>query len=208
MYRFVIGTLNSAQIDGALIDAVYRLRHRVFKERLNWDVHSVDGREVDEFDDENTVYVIAQNTATGEVDAAWRLRPTTHPYMLKDTFPQLLNGFPPPRERQVWEVSRFAVDQDAGAQGGSSFSELTQDLVAHTVAYAREQGIERYVWVTSVGVERMALGLGYRLRRFGRPVPIGNVRCVANEIVMDEKAFEIANRRLDRTLDPGLAIAA
>ena len=133
MHRFVIGRLNG---DGALpssfIHSMYRLRYRVFHERLSWEVKVSEGREFDEFDDDQAVYVLGINDATGEVDASWRLRPTTTPYMLKDTFPQLLDR-PAPESKMVWEVSRFAVVNTPYAEpGAGTFGDLTRDLVAHT----------------------------------------------------------------------------
>ena len=41
-----------------LIEKMYRLRAHVFHDRLGWDVHVVDGKERDKYDDEEPVYVI------------------------------------------------------------------------------------------------------------------------------------------------------
>src|SRR3546814_13625445 len=46
------------------------------------------------------------------VVGTWRMLPTTGPYMLRDVFPQLLDGLPPPCGPRIWEGSRFAVDCD------------------------------------------------------------------------------------------------
>ena len=42
-----------------LFEQMYRMRARVFGERLGWDVTVVDGQERDEFDDYNPLYGIA-----------------------------------------------------------------------------------------------------------------------------------------------------
>ena len=91
-----------------VLQEVYRLRDAVFRERLAWDVASQDGCERDRYDDFCPVYLIA-NDDDGRVEGCWRLLPTTGPYMLRDVFPELLDGHPPPAAADVWEISRFAV---------------------------------------------------------------------------------------------------
>ena len=84
---------------------MFRFRHRVFHERLGWEVESRNGLEMDRFDALDPVYMVSENIRK-EIDGSWRLLPTTGPYMLKDTFPQLLRGEAAPRDPAVWEISR------------------------------------------------------------------------------------------------------
>lgn len=198
MHKFLVGTLDGPDaLPADIVDRMYRLRYEVFHERLNWEVKVERGREMDEFDDSRTTYVVGVNSDDGAVEAAWRLRPTDTPYMLRDTFPCLLQGREAPAQRRIWEVSRFAVINTPYADTGvGSFGTLTRDLVAHTIHFALGQGIGSYVWVTSLGVERMARRIGYRLERWGRPMMIGRVNCVVNEIVVDAHAVSLADRQL------------
>lgn len=195
MHQFLIGRAGEAGITRDMLERTYRLRHAVFQQRLRWDVQSIDGLEYDRFDDSDTVYVIGRNLRSGAVDASWRLRPTTAPYMLRDVFPELLHGRQPPHHATVWEVSRFAVStgDDSDAFG---FRALTQDLVAHTLDHGARHGIDRFVWVCGVGVERLALNLGYRPKRLGPPIRIGRVLSVAAEIAVDAAATSVASIRL------------
>ena len=62
---------------------------------------------------------LANNPA--EIIGGWRLRPTTLPYMMKDVFPQLLGGTPAPVRPDIWEISRFAVDEERADQPGFGF---------------------------------------------------------------------------------------
>ncbi len=61
-----------------ILQEVYRLRDKVFRERLAWDVSSQDGCERDWYDDICPVYLIA-NDDDGHVEGCWRLLPTTGP---------------------------------------------------------------------------------------------------------------------------------
>lgn len=203
MHKFEIGRLSGPEaLPHHVIESMYRLRYRVFHERLNWEVTVDKGREKDGFDDKNSVYVVGVNDETQEAEASWRLRPTTKPYMLQQTFPHLLQGRDVPRSPAVWEVSRFAVINTPYALPGTgSFGDLTRELVARTVMFGDAKGIADYIWVTSVGVERMARKLGYRVERWGSPVMVGSVNCVVNDIGVTPHSVWLAKCHLGLATD-------
>ena len=63
-----------------LIEKMFRLRARVFHERLNWDVKVTDGKERDRYDDEQPVHIIyCGESGAREVKGSLRLLPTTGP---------------------------------------------------------------------------------------------------------------------------------
>ena len=68
---------------------MHRLRYRVFKERLGWDVEVSGDMEIDEFDACRPAYLL-QTDDDGRIQGCVRLLPTTGPTMLRDTFPVLL----------------------------------------------------------------------------------------------------------------------
>lgn len=160
--------------------AMYRLRHTIFHDRLKWEVASEDGMERDTFDQCNPVYVLVRNEEK-ELEGCWRLLPTTGPYMLKDVFPQLLYTEAVPRHPRVWELSRFAVSKTAGENENSNFglSEIPVRMLQAAVRFAQQNGIDSYVTVTTVAVERLMRNLGLDVHRFGPPMRIGKVLTVA-----------------------------
>lgn len=178
MNGIINGTLSDPIFAARCADSMYRLRYRVFFERLGWDVKVADGRETDEFDDEHNVYQLAADER-GAIIGGWRLRPTTLPYMMKDVFPQLLDGTPAPVRPDIWEISRFAVDEDRSGQPGFGLNETARSLVQHAIQFGVSRGIRQYVMVVSVAVERLLAGTGMVIKRFGVPQRIGRVRSVA-----------------------------
>src|SRR5688572_9071670 len=110
MQEIVSGTLGDGRFVARHAEAMFRLRYRVFHERLGWDVRAHDGLEIDDYDDLASHYLLALDD--GAVVGGWRLRPTTRPYMLAEVFPQLLGGQAAPRRDDIWEISRFAVDTE------------------------------------------------------------------------------------------------
>src|SRR5882757_5318806 len=92
-----------------LLAAMFRLRRRVFKERLDWTVSVSGDLELDVYDALNPTYLVMLS-GKRQVVGCVRLLPTTGPNMLADTFPDLLTGLKPPRSSRVLESSRFCVD--------------------------------------------------------------------------------------------------
>lgn len=178
MITVVSGTLHERQFVQQFADPMYRQRYKVFYERLGWQVSVRNGKEVDEFDDQDSVYVLT-TAQSGEVIGGWRLRPTMRPYMLSDVFPELLYGSKAPTDRTVWEISRFAIE--AGDRKGPSygFGNAARALLAGTLEFATRVGMTQCVMVVSVALERLLRSFGLRLHRFGPPKRIGRVMSVA-----------------------------
>ncbi len=184
MNRILNGTLADPHFVARCAEPMYRLRYRVFFERLQWDVTARDGREIDQFDDTHNVYQLATDERGGII-GGWRLRPTTLPYMMKDVFPQLLAGAPAPVQSDIWEISRFAVEEDRAGQTGFGLNDTARALVCQAIQFAVNEGISQYVMVVSVAVERLLANTGMVIRRFGPPQRIGRVRSVACFLEID-----------------------
>lgn len=191
MIQVVRGALHDPRFSERYAQQMYRLRYKIFHERLAWDVKVEDEMEFDHFDDADSVYVLLvdENDA---VCGGWRLRPTTRHNMLADVFPQMLHGHPVPRHRRVWEISRFAIDTSAADRtAGFSMGEAARLLVKDLVRFAIENDVTQFVLVTTVGVERLVHGTGLVLQRFGPPVRIGRALTVACWVDNDAHARHV-----------------
>src|SRR4030088_789278 len=96
------------------IAEMHRLRYRVFRGRLDWEVQVSGDMEIDEFDAFQPYYLL-QRAGDGRIQGCVRLLPSTGPTMLRDTFPVLLDGASAPSSSAIWESSRFALDVDTDA---------------------------------------------------------------------------------------------
>jgi len=113
-----------------LLFDMHRMRKRVFKDRMGWDVQvTAGGLEVDQFDIDDTVYLLALNDDR-QVIGNWRLLPTTGPTMIRDVWPQFLDTLDMPSNPDVWETSRFAVDSPAinPEEGLAQVNRATREL--------------------------------------------------------------------------------
>lgn len=189
MMTIYIGKADDHMYDSQTLFNMFRFRHKIFHDRLKWDVNSVHGMEYDEFDALSPYHMIASNEKN-EIEACWRMLPTTGPYMLKDTFPELLRGDSAPEQDDVWELSRFAVaPNDRAHQSQAILNDLTFSMLQRGYDFAISMGITSYVTVTSVAVERMILHAGFPLRRFGdkKSQKIGKVNTVACWLDINEQ---------------------
>ena len=177
------------ETDSGNLDPIFRLRHEVFKERLGWEVRSINGRETDDFDTAEAVYGAAYD-GTGEIEGCFRLLPTTGRYMLKDTFGELLHGAPAPCDPRVLESSRFAVlPRQWRHNSRLALVEVTAELLVTQITYCLEQGVEKVVSVTDVRFERVLKAAGLICQRYGPPIRIGSTLAVAGWLDAHEETL-------------------
>ena len=160
------------------LEGMFKLRHEVFKERLDWEVGSQNGRERDMFDDLDPVYIVCEDE--GDVLGSWRLIPTTKPYMLTDVFPELLYGMPAPEAPDVWEISRFAVSKRViGNDSLGTIKKVTNLLLEQLFTFAAQRNIRQIVAVADVRFERILKRSGLLTHRYGPPMQIGVTRAIS-----------------------------
>src|SRR5215212_7119843 len=107
----VVVESNNREKHSELLKDMFRLRARVFVEKLKWDVPVVDGMERDRFDDEDPVYIIYSDAAGHKAKASLRLLPTTGPTLLSEAFADTLPDAASLSSPFIWECTRFCVDE-------------------------------------------------------------------------------------------------
>lgn len=156
---------------------MHTLRAKVFKDRLGWEVPIMSGMEIDGYDALEPMYMMIREPGAGALRGCWRLLPTEGPYMLKDSFAQLLHGMPAPSDARIWELSRFAIETEGA--GNFGFSDITMESIAEIISHGHRAGLDQYVTVTTTAIERLLRRAGVVTMRFGDPVQIGVEKAVA-----------------------------
>ncbi|MDQ1812142.1 acyl-homoserine-lactone synthase [Massilia scottii] len=156
---------------------MHTLRAKVFKDRLGWEVPIMSGMEIDGYDALEPLYMMIREPGGGALRGCWRLLPTEGPYMLKDSFAQLLHGQDAPQNERIWELSRFAIETDGNQNFG--FSDITMESIGEIISHGHHAGLDQYVTVTTTAIERLLRRAGVLTTRFGDPVQIGVERAVA-----------------------------
>ena len=170
--NIVTGTPSDLSLE--IMAGVARYRHRVFVEKLGWQLRCEHALEYDQFDRDDTVYVVAHNQ-DNEVVGTARLLPTTRPYLLDEVFPQLLHGMAAPHSPDVWELSRFAA-VDFSLQSSSALAQFSSPiavgLLQASLECAARHGAKRFITVSPLGVERLLRMAGFRAHRLAPPTII------------------------------------
>ena len=130
-------------------DEMFRVRARQFRDRLNWDVQVEDGREVDEFDQMNPLYLVSIDEASGEIAGALRFLPTTGPTMMKCVFDRYFDEPFDIETPLVWECTRFAIEPTVAKrrQSPTGLCKTTFDLMQGGCEVAMMAGVEQIVGI-------------------------------------------------------------
>ena len=163
--RIIIGNMGSGPSAGRTLKAMFEDRRSVFVDLLKWDLPVLDGRfEIDQFDDEHSVYLIVASEDGDHLGSA-RLLPTTRPHILGSLFPEL-SAAPPPSGPDTFEITRFCLSrrQDAAARKATRNA-----LVSALACYALDTGIRTYTGVAEMAWLQQILAFGWDCRPLGPP---------------------------------------
>lgn len=152
-------------LDHEVLRSMFEARKQVFVDLLKWEVPVVEGRyELDQFDDEQAIYVIVASEQ-GEHLGSARLLRTVRPHILDTLFPDLCAEMPP-RGPEVLEVTRFCLGRNQSAAQRL----LTRNrLVTALVEFALAKGVTTYPGVADLAWLQQILAFGWRCRPLGIP---------------------------------------
>jgi N-acyl-L-homoserine lactone synthetase len=180
-------------------------RKRVFVDQLGWKLPSAGSwLEVDEFDNEYTVYLIACSAHDDRHLASVRLLPTTGPHMLNTIFADLSEGGPVVGE-DVWESSRFTI-APLGLRG-TEVMRLSQYLALAHVEFALLNDIRRYTMIGEINRVATVCAMGWKVRPLCLPTDCGGKKVVSMEVSIDEDTLTNMRRRFGID-EPVLAVSA
>jgi acyl-homoserine lactone synthase len=174
--------------ESPLLEQAFRLRYSVFVEERGWEIlRRADGREIDEFDDVDTVHHLAVHNAA--VVGYHRMRPTTKPHLLADVHSHLCERSYR-RSPSLWEWTRYCVRQDR--RGESAFGGVGSEILVAAMEWCLNRGIEDVVLeYHPVWIARF-IGLGFKVRPLGLPTEIDGDPVVAVEMHFDERALDLS----------------
>jgi len=189
------------------MEAMFRNRAETFADRLGWEVVVKNGQERDAFDDANPLYLVSVDPDTEEYWGSLRLLPTTGPNMLRDVFPQLLDGGYI-ESGTIWESSRICAAAVTGqperSRGGVNY--VLSELILGIGEVAVVAGLTQIVSVFDARIFRVLKTAGCNPQIIGTPQRIGDIMCYAGLFDTGEgplKAFRAATG-IDRSvLAPG-----
>ncbi|CNL66040.1 acyl-homoserine-lactone synthase [Yersinia proxima] len=131
------------------LDEIFSLRKITFKDRLDWKVTCIDGKESDQYDDENTNYILG--TIDDTIVCSVRFIDMKYPTMITGPFAPYFSDVNLPIDGFI-ESSRFFVEKTLARDMVGNNSSLSTILFLAMVNYARDRGHKGILTVVSRGM--------------------------------------------------------
>lgn len=154
-----------------VLDQIHVLRHKVFVEELAWDgIQSIDGREYDEFDVSDTVYLAMLDDETGELLSTLRIQRCDRPNLTAKVFPHLVQFMPMPSTPDIIDISRIVISPTLGKD---RIGKAGWEIFSAAGDYARNNGIRASMGIMSPHFFKRVTQGGIDVRPLGFPVGKG-----------------------------------
>ncbi|MDB5690438.1 MAG: autoinducer synthase [Sphingomonas bacterium] len=149
---------------------MHRDRKIVFVDGMGWQL-SAPGSwlEVDAYDNDHAVYLMARDETSGDHLGSLRLLPTTGPHLLAGVFGSLCPEGAP-RADNVWEISRLVTAPHEGTPG-TRVLKVHRLLALALIEFGLLNGIDHYVLVAESQRVPALLSIGWRVRPLSLPTP-------------------------------------
>ncbi|MBB5049281.1 acyl-homoserine lactone synthase [Rhodopseudomonas rhenobacensis] len=187
------------------LERQFRFRHEIFVKERGWTAFEQDGRyEVDQYDNEKTIYVVALDDE--RVVGCFRLYPTQAPHMISEVFSYLVDG-PVPQRSDLLEMTRISVSRDK--RGGGTYYELLTGLQE----YGLQQGLSAVTAVIRSFRMSVVQDAGFRVHPLGLPREVEGETLIAVMFEIGEDSLERIRRTagitgpvLERAAQPAEAL--
>jgi acyl-homoserine lactone synthase len=172
-----------------VIEQHFRLRHDIFVEERHWEtLRKPDCREIDSYDNEDTVYLLALEGR--RVIGGHRLYPTTKPSMMSEIFPRLAAVRGCPADPLVWEWSRYFVVRDR--RDGA----LNLQLMAAVQEFCLGQGIAQVSAIMETWWLPRFHEAGFVVTPLGLPELVDNAWTMAATIDVRQETVDALHDRI------------
>lgn len=160
----MITLINGHEADrhAGIIDAMFRGRATIFHDKLGWDVHVDNGREMDPYDALNPLYVIALDDETGAVVGSIRLMPTTGPTLQRDTFADAFDDDVDLVSATIWEATRFCVHPASPRKlTPTRLDRATCEIAIAMCEIGLKAGLTQYIGIFEPHMQRIYRRIGW-----------------------------------------------
>lgn len=167
---------------GAQRMEMFAARKQVFIDGLKWDLATTDGLyEIDEYDHEDTIYLIVADPKTGGHLGSVRLLPTDGPHLLGDKFASLCDEGAP-RAADVYEITRLVTRPGLSRDDAK---QVREKLAVAVFEYALAHDIRQFTTMTHMVFLSAVIAMGWNGEPLGLPQDMGGVAVGALRIDVD-----------------------
>ena len=161
---------------------MHAARKQVFIDQLRWDLPVSDGAyEIDDYDRDDTIYlIVVDGSGAGHLGSV-RLLPTDGPHLLGDKFARLCaDGVP--RDADIFEITRLVT------RPGLSRAEATrvrQLLSLAIIEFALAHKVRHFTMMTHMAYLASVIAVGWDCEPLGMPEEMDGVAVAALRIDVD-----------------------
>ena len=186
MTQVHIITRDNEQLHQDKLEQYFRLRHEIFVKERGWlDLQRSDGREVDSYDNENAIYLLAIDRES--VVGGQRLYPTLLPHMISEVFAHVAErGIP--RASHIFEWTRYLVVKER------RMGRTDCRLLAAIQQFCLEEGITEVTAVVEMWWLPRWQQAGFKVRPLGLPTVIEGQSCIAASIQISQASLDHVRR--------------
>ena len=176
-------------------DPYFRLRHNIYVKQRKWmALDRPDGREIDQFDTEDAVYLFCIDD--GQLIGAMRAVPTLSPTLMSDIFPYL-NIRGQIRRPDVYELSRiFVIPERRGEHAGPRVEML---LLTAIMEYGVSIGLTGFTIVLESWWLPRFQRYGWKAHSLGLPQMIDGMSVLAVLVDCDDTTWMSLCRQIGLT---------
>ncbi|ESQ80500.1 acyl-homoserine-lactone synthase [Asticcacaulis sp. YBE204] len=179
----------------------FRLRHREFIDRQDYDVKAHDGMEFDEYDTLAAQYLVYSEDGRTALGAS-RLTPVVMGCMLKDHFPHLVDDHALLSQTDVWEGTRFCIDSSLPPE---QRRHICQSLALAYVEAGLNIGATHIIGLMPTLILRSVFERsGIQLDRLGAPHAIGahsRIQAASIEVCIEQITRAAATSGLSNVMN-------
>jgi len=188
---FIVDASNRMQFATDLLQ-MHRHRKAVFVDGLGWNIPVIDHFEIDRYDRDDTMYLIAKHDANGAVLASTRLLPTIQPHLMIDLFRSACRGNTPCGP-SIWEVSRFCVSPEVRSRRERVL--LFGEIVCGVIETAASRLVRQVTFSANAALLPLTLSCGWKAQLLGPTLPDGADQLTAVMADIDAEGLAKVRRR-------------
>lgn len=174
----------------AQLEDMYRIRHDIYVGRRGWKaLAKPDGRDIDQFDTDDTVYLLGLDEY-GHVTSGLRLNPTTEPHLISTVFPHAVTFGDIPVDGRIYEFTRYFVVPDRVDR--MKRRQAAGELLVAMFEYGLCSGLTHFSLLCDSFFLNTALEMRWKVQPLGLPTAYDEGTCIAI-------LFEVSHRVADST---------
>lgn len=179
-----------------IMSQMYEQRKTIFIDRLGWDLSERNGKEMDDFDTCDTIYLVAMDEDNETIRSSLRLNPTTKPHLMSEVLSKYCeNGVP--RGDDIFELSRYCYNPNHFKKN-DRFDALKQ-MICGVMECAVLHGWRNLTLVQHMPILSHCLASGWEMAPLGLPQEDGGLMYAAFKVNVTSEGLDAVRKNAGNT---------